>query len=40
MVELHEWIVHLAHYGGWPTATTAYGILRELAAEPGVGSSS
>jgi 4-carboxymuconolactone decarboxylase len=35
MAELHEWIVHLAHYGGWPVATTAYATLRELSAEPG-----
>jgi 4-carboxymuconolactone decarboxylase len=33
IAELDEWIVHLAHYGGWPTATTAYAILRELSAE-------
>jgi 4-carboxymuconolactone decarboxylase len=31
--ELHEWVVHLAHYGGWPTAAMAYGALREVAAE-------
>jgi 4-carboxymuconolactone decarboxylase len=30
--ELHEWVVHLAHYGGWPIAATAYGALREVAA--------
>ncbi len=30
--EIHEWIVHVAHYGGWPAATTAYGVLRELRA--------
>jgi 4-carboxymuconolactone decarboxylase len=30
--ELHEWIVHLAHYGGWPVATTAYAALGENAA--------
>jgi 4-carboxymuconolactone decarboxylase len=35
MGELHEWIVHLAHYGGWPAATTAYATLRELSAESG-----
>jgi 4-carboxymuconolactone decarboxylase len=28
--ELHEWVVHLAHYGGWPAGTTAYALLREL----------
>jgi 4-carboxymuconolactone decarboxylase len=30
--ELHEWVVHLAHYGGWPAATTAYAVLREVVA--------
>src|SRR5215510_8009282 len=30
--ELHEWIVHLAHYGGWPVATTAYIVLGEVSA--------
>jgi 4-carboxymuconolactone decarboxylase len=30
--ELHEWVVHLAHYGGWPIAATAYGVLREVSA--------
>jgi 4-carboxymuconolactone decarboxylase len=35
VTELHEWIVHLAHYGGWPVATTAYATLRELSAELG-----
>jgi 4-carboxymuconolactone decarboxylase len=30
--ELHEWVVHLAHYGGWPAATTAYAALREVLA--------
>jgi alkylhydroperoxidase/carboxymuconolactone decarboxylase family protein YurZ len=28
--ELHEWVVHLAHYGGWPAATTAYAALGEI----------
>jgi alkylhydroperoxidase/carboxymuconolactone decarboxylase family protein YurZ len=28
--ELQEWIVHLAHYGGWPAATTAYAALGEV----------
>ncbi len=32
--ELHEWIIHLAHYGGWPAGTTAYAALGELSAEP------
>jgi 4-carboxymuconolactone decarboxylase len=30
--ELHEWVAHLAHYGGWPTATTAYAALGEISA--------
>jgi alkylhydroperoxidase/carboxymuconolactone decarboxylase family protein YurZ len=30
--ELHEWVVHLAHYGGWPVATTAYTVLGEVSA--------
>jgi 4-carboxymuconolactone decarboxylase len=30
--ELHEWIVHLAHYGGWPAGTTAYAALGEVSA--------
>ena len=30
--ELQEWIVHLAHYGGWPVATTAYAALSEVCA--------
>jgi 4-carboxymuconolactone decarboxylase len=30
--ELHEWVLHLAHYGGWPAATTAYGALAEIVA--------
>jgi 4-carboxymuconolactone decarboxylase len=30
--ELHEWIVHLAYYGGWPVATTAYAALGEISA--------
>jgi alkylhydroperoxidase/carboxymuconolactone decarboxylase family protein YurZ len=30
--ELHEWIIHLAHYGGWPAGTTAYATLGELSA--------
>ena len=32
--ELHEWVVHLAHYGGWPAGTTAYGILRDALTSP------
>lgn len=30
--ELHEWVVHLAHYGGWPVATTAYAALSDISA--------
>jgi 4-carboxymuconolactone decarboxylase len=33
--ELHEWIVHLAHYGGWPAGTTAYAALGEISAGSG-----
>lgn len=33
--ELHEWVVHLAHYAGWPVAATAYGALREVQATRG-----
>jgi len=32
MAELHEWVVHLAHYGGWPAGTTAYAALGEISA--------
>ena len=30
--ELHEWVVHVAHYGGWPIGAMAYGALREVEA--------
>ena len=30
--ELHEWVVHVAHYGGWPAGTTAYAALGEIYA--------
>jgi len=30
MEELQEWIVHVAHYGGWPAGTTAYAALGEV----------
>jgi 4-carboxymuconolactone decarboxylase len=30
--ELHEWVVHLAHYGGWPAGTTAHAALGEISA--------
>jgi 4-carboxymuconolactone decarboxylase len=32
--ELHEWVLHLAHYGGWPIAANAYAVLREVQAHP------
>jgi 4-carboxymuconolactone decarboxylase len=32
--ELHEWVLHLAHYGGWPIAANAYAVLREIQAHP------
>jgi len=35
--ELHEWIVHLAHYAGWPSAAEAYGTLRGVLARHGGG---
>jgi 4-carboxymuconolactone decarboxylase len=36
LAELHEWIIHLAHYGGWPAGTTAYAALGEIShAETG-----
>ena len=31
--ELDEWVVHLAHYVGWPAATPAYMALGALRAE-------
>ena len=31
--ELIELVTHLAFYGGWPTATTAIGILRRVLEE-------
>jgi 4-carboxymuconolactone decarboxylase len=30
--ELHEWVVHLAHYGGWPAGTAAHAALGEISA--------
>jgi len=32
--ELHEWVLHVAHYGGWPIAANAYAALREVLAHP------
>lgn len=31
--ELHEWVLHLAHYAGWPVASTAYTTLRQVQAD-------
>jgi 4-carboxymuconolactone decarboxylase len=33
LTELHEWVVHLAHYAGWPVSATAYAVLREVESE-------
>lgn len=34
--ELEEWVLHLAHYAGWPIASTAHAALAEVraASEP------
>ena len=29
---IEEWIIHLAHYAGWPVAANAYVITREVIA--------
>ncbi|MCY3577585.1 MAG: carboxymuconolactone decarboxylase family protein [bacterium] len=34
--ELEEWVVHLAHYAGWPASAQAYTALRMAAAELGL----
>jgi 4-carboxymuconolactone decarboxylase len=31
--DLHEWVVHLAHYAGWPAGATAYGAVRAAEAK-------
>jgi 4-carboxymuconolactone decarboxylase len=31
--DLHEWVVQLAHYAGWPAGATAYGALRAAEAQ-------
>lgn len=31
--DLDEWIIHLAHYGGWPIAAAVYTRTREIIAE-------
>jgi len=38
LAELHEWIIHLAYYGGWPAGTTAYALLAEVSRDPTPGS--
>src|SRR4029453_12371364 len=30
--ELHEWVVHLAYYGGWPAGTAAHAALGDISA--------
>lgn len=32
--ELHEWVLHVAHYGGWPIGANAYAVLREVLSHP------
>jgi 4-carboxymuconolactone decarboxylase len=32
--ELHEWVLHLSFYAGWPCGATAYAALREVLAHP------
>ncbi|MCY4036002.1 MAG: carboxymuconolactone decarboxylase family protein [bacterium] len=34
--ELAEWVVHLAHYAGWPASAQAYTALRTAAVELGI----
>jgi 4-carboxymuconolactone decarboxylase len=31
--QLHEWVLHLAHYGDWPSGTTAYAVLTEALSQ-------
>ncbi len=38
LAELQEWIIHLAHYGGWPAGTTAYALLTEISRDSTPGS--
>jgi alkylhydroperoxidase/carboxymuconolactone decarboxylase family protein YurZ len=38
LAELHEWIIHLAHYGGWPAGTTAHALLAEVSRDSTPGS--
>jgi len=32
--ELHEWVLHLSFYAGWPIGANAYAALREVLAHP------
>jgi len=32
--ELHEWVLHLSFYAGWPIGATAYAALHEVLAHP------
>ena len=32
--ELHEWVLHLSFYAGWPIGATAYAALREVLRAP------
>lgn len=33
--ELHEWVLHLSFYAGWPCGAIAYSVLREVLAKQG-----
>jgi 4-carboxymuconolactone decarboxylase len=32
--ELHEWVLHVAFYAGWPAGANAYAALHEVLAHP------
>jgi 4-carboxymuconolactone decarboxylase len=32
--ELHEWVLHVAYYAGWPAGANAYAALHEVLAHP------
>jgi 4-carboxymuconolactone decarboxylase len=32
--ELQEWVLHIAHYAGWPIGANAYAVLREVLSHP------
>ena len=34
--ELHEWVLHVSFYAGWPAGANAYAALREVLAHPTV----